>query len=81
MPFEYERKGEIRNFTIRNGSVNPMTPAMYKELYHHMVTFLIDDEVKVGIMRGVTCPPRNPSLQCRVCANSEGAPRSSPHPV
>lgn len=52
MPIEYERKGAIGYFTIRNGSVNPMTPAMHKEMYGHMVNFLTDDEVKVGIMQG-----------------------------
>lgn len=52
MPFEYERKGNIGYFTIRNGSVNPMTPAMHKELYGHMLEFLSDDNVKVGIMQG-----------------------------
>lgn len=52
MPFEYERKGKIGYFTIRNGSVNPMTPAMHKELYGHMLEFLADDEVHVGIMQG-----------------------------
>ncbi len=52
MPFEYERKGRIGYFTIRNGSVNPMTPAMHKELYGHMQEFLADDEVRVGIMQG-----------------------------
>lgn len=52
MPFEYERKGKIGYFTIRNGSVNPMTPAMHKELYGHMLEFLADDTVSVGIMTG-----------------------------
>jgi enoyl-CoA hydratase/carnithine racemase len=52
MPIEYERKGKIGYFTIRNGSVNPMTPAMHKELYGHMLKFLADDEVSVGIMQG-----------------------------
>lgn len=52
MPFEYERKGKIGYFTIRNGSVNPMTPAMHKELYGHVLEFLADDEVHVGIMQG-----------------------------
>jgi len=52
MPFEYERKGKIGYFTIRNGSVNPMTPAMHKELHGHMIEFLADDNVHVGIMQG-----------------------------
>ena len=52
MPFEYERKGKVGYFTIRNGSVNPMTPAMHKELYGHMIEFLADDNVHVGIMQG-----------------------------
>jgi len=52
MPIEYERNGAVGYFTIRNGSVNPMTPAMHKELYHAMIEFLADDEVRVGIMQG-----------------------------
>src|SRR5689334_6959493 len=52
MPFEYERKGKIGYFTIRNGSVNPMTPAMHKELYGLMIEFLADDNVHVGILQG-----------------------------
>ena len=47
MPIEYERKGKIGYFTIRNGSVNPMTPAMHKQLYGHMLEFLADDNVQV----------------------------------
>ena len=52
MPIEYERKSKIGYFTIRNGSVNPMTPAMHKQLYGHMLEFLADDNVHVGIMQG-----------------------------
>jgi len=52
MPFEYERRGKVGYFTIRNGSVNPMTPSMHKQLYHAMNEFLSDDQVKVGIMQG-----------------------------
>ncbi|MGO4736730.1 enoyl-CoA hydratase/isomerase family protein [Bosea sp. 2KB_26] len=52
MPFEYERVGKIGYFTIRNGSVNPMTPAMHKQFYHMMLEFLADDEVHVGILQG-----------------------------
>ena len=35
MPFEYKRSGKIGYFTIRNGSVNPMTPAMHKQFYRY----------------------------------------------
>lgn len=52
MPFEYERKGKIGYFTIRNGSVNPMTPAMHKEFYSQMLEFLSDDNIHVGILQG-----------------------------
>jgi enoyl-CoA hydratase/carnithine racemase len=52
MPIEYERRGRVGYFTIRNGSVNPMTPTMHKELYEAMNVFLADDEVRVGIMSG-----------------------------
>lgn len=52
MPIEYERKGRVGYFTIRNGTVNPMTPSMHKQLYEAMIGFLADDEVRVGIMTG-----------------------------
>lgn len=52
MPLEYEKKGHIAYFTIRNGSVNPMTPSIHKEMYRTMLEFLADEEVRVGIMTG-----------------------------
>src|SRR5690606_15640040 len=52
MPIEYVRKGKLGYFTILNGSVIPMTPAMHKELCGHMLEFLADDGISVGIMQG-----------------------------
>ena len=52
MPLEYEKKGHIAYFTIRNGSVNPMTPSIHKQMYSTMLEFLADEEVRVGIMTG-----------------------------
>jgi enoyl-CoA hydratase/carnithine racemase len=52
MPLDYEKKGHVAYFTIRNGSVNPMTPALHKQMYHTMLDFLSDEDVRVGIMTG-----------------------------
>lgn len=52
MPLDYSVKDHVATFTIRNGSVNPMTPKIHKELYHAMLEFLSDDDVRVGIMTG-----------------------------
>lgn len=52
MPFEYEKKGDVAYFTIRNGSVNPMTPSMHKQLYGMLLDFQADQSIRVGIMTG-----------------------------
>ncbi|BBK34449.1 E-phenylitaconyl-CoA hydratase/crotonobetainyl-CoA hydratase/dehydration protein DpgD [Stella humosa] len=52
MPLEYEKKGHVAYFTIRNGSVNPMTPSIHKQMYHTMLDFLADEDIRVGIMTG-----------------------------
>ncbi|MGE0715467.1 MAG: enoyl-CoA hydratase/isomerase family protein [Alphaproteobacteria bacterium] len=52
MPLDYEKKGHVAYFTIRNGSVNPTTPAIHKQLYNAMLDFLADDDIRVGIMTG-----------------------------
>ncbi|MCC7273406.1 MAG: enoyl-CoA hydratase/isomerase family protein [Alphaproteobacteria bacterium] len=52
MPLDYAKKGHVAYFTIRNGSVNPMTPAIHKQMYACMLDFLADDEIRCGIMTG-----------------------------
>lgn len=52
MPVRYEKRDDLAYFTFENGSVNPLTPAMHKELYGHLKDFLTDPEVRVGIMTG-----------------------------
>jgi enoyl-CoA hydratase/carnithine racemase len=52
MPFDYEKKGDVAYFTIRNGSVNPMTPSMHKQLYELLHDFQADQDIRVGIMTG-----------------------------
>ena len=52
MPLDYEKKGDIAWFTIRNGSVNPMTPAMHKQFYEALIDFQADETIRVGILTG-----------------------------
>lgn len=52
MPLEYTVDGHVATFTIRNGTVNQMTPKIHKELYHAMHEFLSDDNIRVGILTG-----------------------------
>jgi enoyl-CoA hydratase/carnithine racemase len=52
MGIEYEKADGVAVITIRNGSVNPFTPDMHRELHTVMTEFLGDPEVRVGVMRG-----------------------------
>lgn len=52
MPVHYEREGDIAIFTLENGSVNPTTPAMHKQLHAALTDFLRDDSIRCGILTG-----------------------------
>ena len=52
MPLRYETDGAVATFTIENGSVNPTTPAMHKELFLALKEFLADDQIRCGIFTG-----------------------------
>ncbi|HEY8383770.1 MAG TPA: enoyl-CoA hydratase/isomerase family protein [Microvirga sp.] len=52
MPIHYEKQGSIATFTIDNGKVNVLTPAMHKELYQNLLDFIADPEIRVGIIAG-----------------------------
>ncbi|QDB99480.1 enoyl-CoA hydratase/isomerase family protein [Mesorhizobium sp. 8] len=52
MPIKYEKHGEIATFTIENGSVNPLTPAMHLEMLEALRDFTRDRSIKVGILKG-----------------------------
>jgi enoyl-CoA hydratase/carnithine racemase len=52
MPLRYETEGDIAVFTIDNGAVNPMRPAMHKELHAALTAFLRDKNVRCGILTG-----------------------------
>jgi enoyl-CoA hydratase/carnithine racemase len=52
MGIEYVKDGPIATFTIASGTVNPITPAMHREMALAMADFLADPEVRVGILTG-----------------------------
>lgn len=52
MGIEVVKDGHIVTFTLSNGSVNPITPDMHRELHAAMVDFLADPELRVGILTG-----------------------------
>lgn len=52
MPIRYEKDGQVAVFTIENGSVNPTTPAMHKELHAALTDFLRDPDLRCGILTG-----------------------------
>ncbi|WP_342641335.1 enoyl-CoA hydratase/isomerase family protein [Rhodoligotrophos ferricapiens] len=52
MGLEYKKEGSIATFTIANGSVNPLTPLMHKELYLAIRDFIADDRMRCGILTG-----------------------------
>ncbi len=52
MGIEYAKDGAIATFTLTNGTVNPITPAMHRELHTAMLDFLADPELRVGILTG-----------------------------
>ena len=52
MGIEVEKAGEIATITIRNGTVNPITPAMHRELYEAIRDIEADDAIRVGILTG-----------------------------
>jgi enoyl-CoA hydratase/carnithine racemase len=52
MGIDYAKDGAIARFTLANGKVNPITPAMHRELHAAMLDFLADPELRVGILTG-----------------------------
>jgi enoyl-CoA hydratase/carnithine racemase len=52
MGIEYAKDGAIATFTLANGKVNPITPAMHRDLHTAMLDFLADPELRVGILTG-----------------------------
>lgn len=52
MPIHYTKNNHIGVFTIDNGDLSVLTPPMHKALYDHLVEFLADPEVHVGILKG-----------------------------
>lgn len=52
MGIDYEKAGAVGTITIRNGAVNPITPAMHRELYEALLDFEADPELRVGILTG-----------------------------
>ena len=52
MTIHYEKINHIGLFTIDNGDLNVLTPAMHKTLYQRLVEFLADPDVHVGILKG-----------------------------
>jgi enoyl-CoA hydratase/carnithine racemase len=52
MGIEYAKDGPVATFTIANGKVNPITPAMHREMAAAMADFLADPDLRVGILTG-----------------------------
>jgi enoyl-CoA hydratase/carnithine racemase len=52
MPIHYEKAQHVGVFTIDNGPLNILTPALHKQLFGLVQDFLIDPEVRVGILMG-----------------------------
>jgi enoyl-CoA hydratase/carnithine racemase len=52
LPLHYSKDGPLATFTIENGSVNPLTPQIHKELNLAMRDFLTDTSIHCGILTG-----------------------------
>ena len=52
MPIDYVVKDGIAHITLRNGSVNPITPLMHHELHDALIEFLADPHARVGVLSG-----------------------------
>jgi enoyl-CoA hydratase/carnithine racemase len=52
MPVTYERRGRVALLTIDNGPLGVFTPLMHRELHGHLKAFLVDPEVRVGVLTG-----------------------------
>ncbi len=52
MQIRYEVKNHIATFTLDNPPVNVWTPDLTKQFHDHLVNFLDDDNVHVGILTG-----------------------------
>ena len=52
MGIELEKAGAIATITIRNGSVNPITPAMHRELFEAIRDLEADEAVRVAVLTG-----------------------------
>ncbi len=52
MGIEYQKDGPIATFTLANGTVNPITQAMFRDLHRVMLDFQADPGLRVGILTG-----------------------------
>lgn len=52
MRISYETQGAVAVFTIENGSVNPITPQMHRQMSDALTEFENDRGIKVGVLRG-----------------------------
>ena len=52
MPIHYEKSEGVATFTIDRPPVNAFTPALYKELLDRLKEFIVDREIRVGILTG-----------------------------
>jgi enoyl-CoA hydratase/carnithine racemase len=52
MTIRYEQRGKVGIFTMNRPKVNALTPAMHKEFHDHLLAFLSDQSVHVGILTG-----------------------------
>ncbi len=52
MTIDYVKNGPVATFTLRNGSVNPITGEMHRLMHGALVDFLADPDLKVAILTG-----------------------------
>jgi enoyl-CoA hydratase/carnithine racemase len=52
MPIHYEKEASIATITLDNPPVNVFTPALHRDFYEILLDFLIDRNVRVGILTG-----------------------------
>jgi enoyl-CoA hydratase/carnithine racemase len=52
MTIHYQKNDKVGVFTIDNGPLNILTPALHKQLFQLLKDFLIDPDVNVGVLMG-----------------------------
>lgn len=52
MSVHYEKDGAVARFTFDNGKLNVLNVEMHKQLCEYLSDFLMDDDLKVGILAG-----------------------------